>query len=70
MAYRKKTLRRMSPEARKYARMIAELESISRRLKNYLATIQDLELMARAEAKREKWQRQQKEVSLDRGPLE
>ena len=53
MAYRKKTLRQMTPEARKFAKLIGNLESITKRLKNYMATVQDLELAARAEAKRE-----------------
>ena len=45
---RKKTLRRMSPEARKFAKLIGELESLTRRLKNYLPVVQELELWARA----------------------
>lgn len=45
---RKKTLRRMSPEARKLAKLIADLESVTRRLKNYLAIVQELELWAKA----------------------
>ena len=43
MAYRKKTLRIMSPVARKLARLIGEQESIARRLKNMLEQIKDLE---------------------------
>ncbi len=48
MAYRKKTLRSMSPAARKVARLIGELDSISRRLKNIIPEIQGLELDSRA----------------------
>jgi len=43
MAYRKKTLRQMSPTARKVARLIGELDSVSRRLKNMMIDIQLLE---------------------------
>ena len=53
MPYRKRTLRRMTPEARRYARAVSDLENLVRRLKNLLPVIQDLELAARAEAKRE-----------------
>jgi len=45
---RKKTLRRMSPEARRLARLIGDLESVTRRLKNYLPVVQKLELWAKA----------------------
>jgi hypothetical protein len=38
----------MSPEARKLAKLIADLESVTRRLKNYLAIVQELELWAKA----------------------
>lgn len=41
--YRKKTLRSMSPVTRKVARLIGESASVSRRLKNVLPEIQDLE---------------------------
>lgn len=44
MAYRNKTLRIMSPTARKVARLIGELDSISRRLKNLIPTLQHLDL--------------------------
>lgn len=45
---RKKTIRQMSPESRKLARLINDLDSVSRRLKNYLPIIQRLELDSRA----------------------
>ena len=51
MPMRKKTLRRMSPQARKLAKLIGDLESVTRRLKNYLADVQELELWARAAQK-------------------
>ena len=43
MAYRKHTLRTMSPTTRKVARLIGELSSIERRLKNLLPEIKDIE---------------------------
>jgi hypothetical protein len=43
MAYRKRTLRRLSPVARKLAKLICELDSISARAKNMLIAIQELE---------------------------
>lgn len=48
MAYRKKTLRIMSPTARKVARLIGELDSISRRLKNLIPQLQRLDLDSKA----------------------
>ena len=48
MPMRKKTLRRMSPQTRKLAKLIGDLESVTRRLKNYLADVQELELWAKA----------------------
>ena len=48
MAYRKATLRRMSPETRKYARLLNDLESVLRRGKNMVETIARLEFESRA----------------------
>jgi len=48
MAFRKKTLRIMSPTARKVARLIGEQESIAKRLKNLIPDIQRLDLNTRA----------------------
>ena len=48
MAYRKKTLRTMSPTARKVARLAGELDSVSRRLKNLIPELQSLELDSQA----------------------
>jgi hypothetical protein len=53
MAYRKKTLRRLTPEARKLAKLIGELESVSRRLKNLVPEVERLEVDLRAELKRQ-----------------
>jgi len=46
--YRKATLRRMSPETRRYARLLNDLESVLRRGKNLVEVIQRLELDSRA----------------------
>lgn len=48
MAYRKKTLRRMSPTARKVARLAGELDSVTRRLKNLVPELQQLDLDSKA----------------------
>ena len=48
MAFRKSTLRRMSPQTRKYARLLNDLESVLRRGKNMVEEIQRLELDSRA----------------------
>jgi len=48
MAYRKSTLRSMSPVTRKVARLIGEQESVARRFKNLVPEIQRLELESRA----------------------
>jgi len=52
MPYRKRTLRQMTPHARKLARLANELESVRRRLKALVPVLQDLELWERAERKR------------------
>jgi len=48
MAYRKKTLRSMLPVTRKVARLAGELDSVSRRLKNLITELQQLELDSKA----------------------
>ncbi len=48
MAYRKKTLRSMSPVTRKVARLIGELDSVARRLKNLIPELQRLDLDSQA----------------------
>jgi len=48
MAYRKRTLRTMSPTTRKVARLIGELESVCRRLKNLIPDLQKLEADSQA----------------------
>lgn len=55
MAYRKKTLRSMSPTTRKVARLIGELDSIGRRLKNVLPEIRDAEFTGIARKKRQEY---------------
>lgn len=46
MAYRKSTVRRMPPATRKLARLINDLDSVQRRLKNYMADVSEMELWA------------------------
>lgn len=48
MVMRKKTLRRLSPVARKVARLAGEADSLGRRLKNLVPEIQRLELDSEA----------------------
>ena len=48
MAYRKSTLRSMSPVTRKVARLIGEQDSVARRLKNLVPELQRLELDSQA----------------------
>ena len=48
MAYQKHTLRTMLPETRDIARLIGEQESVARRMKNKIATLQRLESDSRA----------------------
>jgi len=48
MAYRKRTLRTMSPTARKVARLVGEQVSIALRLKNLIPDLQRLDLNSRA----------------------
>lgn len=57
MAYRKKTLRRLTPEARKLAKLIGESESVSRRLKSLVPVVERLEIDTRAELKRQAYYR-------------
>jgi len=53
MAFRKRTLRQMPVHTRKLARLIGELESVARRLKNELVNIEDIERWNRVEQKRQ-----------------
>lgn len=48
MAYKRKTLRTMPPKTRRLARLINELDSTLRRLKNILPDIADAEIAERA----------------------
>lgn len=43
MALRKKTLRRLSPLTRDGFRLLADLESVQRRLRHYLERVQEAE---------------------------
>ena len=54
MAYKKGTIRRMTPEARKLAKMVNELDSVQRRLKNYVEVVRELELWAKSAQNRAK----------------
>lgn len=54
MAYRKKTLRRMQPVTRRYARILNEFTSTLRKLKNLTEEIARLEADSRALYQREK----------------
>jgi len=67
MAYRKKTLRRLTPEARKLAKLIGELESVSRRLKSLVPVVERLEIDVRAELKRQAYYKSklQPEASIE-----
>lgn len=51
--FRKKTTRRMPPMTRKVAKLINELASIERRLKNLLPDIQTAEMYEIGERKRQ-----------------
>jgi hypothetical protein len=48
MAYRRKTLRGMSPVTRKLARLRGELASLDRRLANLVPEVQSMEIEAQA----------------------
>ncbi len=48
MAYRKRTLRKMYPTARKLAKLIGEVQSVGKRLNNLIAEIESLEGDSRA----------------------
>lgn len=52
MAYRKATLRKLPPVTRKVAKLLNELESIHRKLRNALPQIEGLERWHRADLKR------------------
>jgi len=54
MSYRKKTLRNLPPNTREFAKLLNELQSVERRLKNLMEKTEQDEMMARAEAARQK----------------
>jgi hypothetical protein len=64
MAYRKKTLRQMQPITRRYARIINELDSALRRLRNLTEEIGRLELDSRALYKRREYEEGQHHEDL------
>ena len=53
MPMRKKTLRKLPPRARQVARLIGELESVAKRLKNMLPDLVDMEMWESAGKKAE-----------------
>jgi hypothetical protein len=55
--YKKKTLRHMQPVTRRYARMINDLASVLRRLKNLTDDIDRLEADSRALHNRQTWEK-------------
>ena len=67
MTYKKKTLRNLPPKSRKYARLINELDSTSRRLKNLLTDIRDAELAERAMFNQQKHTQKPSKEALDEG---
>jgi hypothetical protein len=64
MAYKKKTLRRMHPTTRRYARILNELDSVLRRLRNLTEEIGRLELDSRALYKRREYEEGQHHEDL------
>ena len=64
MAYRKKTLRRMQPVTRRYARIINELDSVLRRLRNLTEDIARLEADSRALYKRREYEEGQRHEDI------
>ena|SRR5947208_11860551 len=54
MAIRRRTIRQMSPVARKLARFVNEFQSTTRRLKYLLSDIQDLEFVVKAQSFKQK----------------
>jgi hypothetical protein len=62
MAYKKKTLRRMQPITRRYARVINDLDGVLRRLRNLTEEVGRLELDSRALHNRNKYEQQQDPV--------
>lgn len=48
MVYRKLSLRRMKPVTREGARILNDLDSVRRRMKNWLAKVEDIEMDSQA----------------------
>jgi dsDNA-specific endonuclease/ATPase MutS2 len=64
MTYRKRTLRRMPEHTRKLAKLIGELESVARRLKNELEHVERLERWYRADLKRQAYYKEKTKPQL------
>jgi len=64
MAYKKKTLRRMQPITRRYARIINELNGILRKLGNLTEDIARLEADSRALYKRREYEEGQHHADM------
>lgn len=64
MAYRKRTLRSMSPTTRKVARLIGELESVTRRAKNIIPDLQRLEADSQALYNRKRYEEVMKTTKI------
>ena len=54
--YKKKTLRQLPPITRRYARILNDLDSVIRRLKNLTEVIDSLEFDSRALHKRQEYE--------------
>jgi len=63
MAYKKKTLRHMQPITRRYARVINDLDSVTRRLHNLTEEVARLELDSTALHNRAKADRARQKVN-------
>ncbi len=65
MAVRKRTLRRMTPQTRKFHKLCNELESVQKRLKNFGTEIADLESWAEAAKNSSDYRREVLQEALD-----
>jgi len=65
MSYRKKTLRRLPPTTRRYARLVNEAESLARKLKNLTEEIARLEFDSRSLFARNEYFRKEKEENVE-----
>lgn len=65
MAYKARTTRRMPPKTRKLAKLINDLASVQRRLKNLLPEIQTAEMYERGERQRQEHLKAQEKRAID-----